>query len=68
MNASSDNNGDCFLLPGPEPSELDVLLLPTLIRFDAAYAPLFRAGGGQLRVRDYPRLHAWLRACWASRE
>ena len=54
-----------FLLSGQAPTEADVVLLPTILRFDAAYATLFRAGGGQLRVRDFPRLDAWLKACWA---
>jgi putative glutathione S-transferase len=53
-----------FLLPGKMPTEVDVFLLPTVLRFDAVYAPLFRAAGGQLRIRDFPRLSRWMKACW----
>lgn len=35
----------------------DVWLYPTLVRFDAVYAPLFRCG--RKRVVDYPHLHRW---------
>lgn len=53
-------------LCGPTWTETDVRVLPTLLRFDGVYAPLFRAGGAHLRIRtDYPRLHAWMRTCWA---
>jgi putative glutathione S-transferase len=44
-------------------TEADLRLLPTALRFDGVYAPLFRAS--QLRIRDYPALHAWLQRCWA---
>lgn len=51
--------GDAF-------TEADLRLLPTMLRFDGAYVPLFRAGGAHLSVRcDYPAIHAWLRRCWA---
>eukprot|EP00550_Attheya_septentrionalis_P002011 CAMPEP_0198287796 /NCGR_PEP_ID=MMETSP1449-20131203/6495_1 /TAXON_ID=420275 /ORGANISM="Attheya septentrionalis, Strain CCMP2084" /LENGTH=401 /DNA_ID=CAMNT_0043985817 /DNA_START=245 /DNA_END=1450 /DNA_ORIENTATION=- len=45
-------------------TEADLRLLPTVLRFDGAYAPLFKAGGTHLRIRDYPALHAWLQRCW----
>jgi len=45
-------------------TEADLRLLPTILRFDGAYAPLFRAGGAHLRIRDYPYLLAWLQRCW----
>ena len=46
-------------------TEADLRLLPTMLRFDGAYAPLFKAGGTHLRIRcDFPNLHAWLRRCW----
>lgn len=46
-------------------TEADVRLLPTILRFDGAYAPLFKAGGAHLRIRcDYPAIHAWLKRCW----
>ena len=53
-------------LCGSHFTEADLRLLPTMLRFDAAYAPLFKAGGTHLRIRsDYPHLHAWLKRCWA---
>lgn len=45
-------------------TEADLRLLPTILRFDGAYAPLFRAGGAHLRIRDYPNILAWLQRCW----
>jgi len=53
-------------LCGPTFTETDLRLLPTALRFDGVYAPLFRAGGAHLRIRsDYPFLYAWLKRCWA---
>jgi putative glutathione S-transferase len=51
-------------LAGSQFTEADLRLLPTVLRFDGAYAPLFRAGGGHARIRNYPHLHAWLVRCW----
>jgi putative glutathione S-transferase len=45
-------------------TEADLRLLPTIIRFDGAYSPLFRAGGAHLRIKDYPNILAWLQRCW----
>ena len=45
-------------------TESDLRLIPTIIRFDGAYAPLFRAGGAHLRIKDYPNILAWLQRCW----
>ena len=46
-------------------TESDVLLLPTLLRFDGVYAPFFRAGGTHLRIEcDYPAIFAYMRRCW----
>jgi glutathionyl-hydroquinone reductase len=48
-------------------TEADVRLLPTLLRFDGVYAPLFRAGGAHLRLQsNYPALHRYLRRCWTN--
>jgi putative glutathione S-transferase len=55
-------------LCGSQLTESDIRLLPTALRYDAAYAPLFRAGGAHLRVRDFPYVQAWLRRCWALPE
>ena len=49
----------------PTSYQADVRLLPTISRFDAVYAPFFKAGGTHRRVQDYPALDAWLRRCWA---
>jgi len=51
-------------LCGPRFTEADLRLLPTALRFDGCYAPLFRAGGAHLRIRDFPHLHGWLVRCW----
>lgn len=51
-------------LCGDQFTVADVRLLPTVLRFDGAYAPLFRAAGGHTRIRDYPHLYAWLKRCW----
>jgi glutathionyl-hydroquinone reductase len=47
-------------------TESDVRLLPTLLRFDGVYAPLFRAGGGVIRLRDFPHVHQYLQHCWST--
>ena len=52
-------------LCGSQFTEADLRLLPTALRFDGVYAPLFKAGGAHLRIRDYASLHAWLKRCWA---
>jgi putative glutathione S-transferase len=51
-------------LCGDQFTVADLRLLPTIVRFDGAYAPLFRAAGGHTRIRDYPHLHVWLQRCW----
>lgn len=51
-------------LCGPTFTESDLRLLPTILRWDGAYGPLFRAGGSHLRIRDYPAILAWLQRCW----
>mmetsp|Transcript_5807 Transcript_5807/g.7406 ORF Transcript_5807/g.7406 Transcript_5807/m.7406 type:complete len:387 (-) Transcript_5807:41-1201(-) len=51
-------------LCGDKFTESDLRLIPTIIRFDGAYAALFRAGGAHLRVKDYPHILAWLQRCW----
>jgi putative glutathione S-transferase len=45
-------------------TEADLRLLPTVLRFDGVYSPLFRAGGVNKRIRDYPNLLSWLKRCW----
>lgn len=51
-------------LCGSDFTEADLRLLPTILRFDAAYAPLFKAGG-VARIKDYPHLFRWMRQCWS---
>lgn len=53
-------------LCGNQLTESDVFLLPTMLRFDAVYAPLFGAGGlrhWRLQV-DFPHVHDWMKRCW----
>ena len=51
---------------GDQFTEADLRLLPTMLRYDGAYAPFFKAGGTHLRIQaNYPNLHAWLKRCWA---
>lgn len=46
-------------------TESDLMLLPTMLRYDGVYAPLFRAGGTHLRLQcDYPSIFRWLKRCW----
>jgi len=40
-------------------TEADLRLYPTIVRFDAAYATLFKCC--RRRIADYPNLSAWLR-------
>lgn len=43
-------------------TEADLRLFPTIIRFDAVYASLFKCG--RKRIRDFPNLDAWMRDTW----
>jgi putative glutathione S-transferase len=53
-------------LCGSQFTEADLRLLPTILRFDGVYSPLFRAGGAHLKIKsDYPSLFLWLQRCWA---
>ena len=40
-------------------TEADLRLYPTIIRYDGAYATLFKCS--RRRIADYPNLSAWLR-------
>lgn len=46
-------------LAGDKFTEADLLLFPTMIRFDTAYAILFKCS--KKRAVDYPHLFAWMR-------
>lgn len=47
-------------------TESDVMLLPTMLRFDTVYSPLFGAGGSRhwRLATDYPAIHKWMKRCW----
>jgi putative glutathione S-transferase len=55
-----------FLCGDTQFTESDVFLLPTMLRFDAVYAPLFGAGGSRhWRLQcDYPSIFQWMKRCW----
>lgn len=40
-------------------TEADVRLFPTIVRFDAVYATLFRCSSKRVKS-DYPHIHKWL--------
>jgi len=54
--------GDNRFLMGDRLTEADLRLFPTIVRFDAAYATLFKCS--RRRVADYPNLSAWMRDIW----
>lgn len=54
--------GQSRFLLGDRFTEADLRLFPTIVRFDAAYAGLFRCG--RRRVADYPNLQGWMRDVW----
>ena len=45
-------------LLGDRVTASDLMLLPTLVRFDAVYAVLFKCS--KRRIRDYPCLTRWM--------
>lgn len=53
-------------LCGDQFTESDIFLLPTMLRFDAVYAPFFGAGGSRhWRLQcDYPHIFQWMKRCW----
>jgi glutathionyl-hydroquinone reductase len=53
-----------FLCSGQVVTEADVRLFPTLFRFDAVYARLFKAGR-KFVDKDYPAIAGWLRDIYA---
>jgi len=54
--------GGRYLL-GDRVTAADLMLLPTLCRFDACYAVLFKCACR--RIRDYPNLHQWMQRMFA---
>ena len=58
-------------LCGDTITDCDLLLFPTIVRFDKAYKTLFRAGGGSIRIlggrcSDYPAIKHWAERLWFS--
>jgi glutathionyl-hydroquinone reductase len=54
-----------FLCSSDRFTESDIMLLPTMLRFDGVYSPLFGAGGTYLRLEcDYPAIYRWMKQCW----
>lgn len=51
--------GQRYVSGTPYPSESDIFLFPTLIRFDSVYHTLFRCC--QRKITEFPNLHAWMR-------
>lgn len=56
--------GDRKFLCSDQFTEADLRLLPTILRYDGAYSPLFKAGGVNLRIRDFSNILNWLQRCW----
>ena len=54
-----------WLLGTDAPSEADVCLFPTAVRFDAVYTSLFKCGRHRIAGGRYPNLLAWMRRMWA---
>ncbi|KAK1064982.1 S-glutathionyl-(chloro)hydroquinone reductase [Friedmanniomyces endolithicus] len=52
---------------GANPTEADVRLYPTIIRFDAVYVQHFKCNLRDIRS-GYPALHKWLRYCYWKNE
>jgi len=52
---------------GANPTEADVRLYPTIIRFDAVYVQHFKCNLRDIRS-GYPALHNWLRYCYWKNE
>eukprot|EP00188_Purpureofilum_apyrenoidigerum_P002679 Plantae.Rhodophyta-Purpureofilum_apyrenoidigerum.ctg27454.p1 GENE.Plantae.Rhodophyta-Purpureofilum_apyrenoidigerum.ctg27454~~Plantae.Rhodophyta-Purpureofilum_apyrenoidigerum.ctg27454.p1 ORF type:complete len:354 (-),score=29.75 Plantae.Rhodophyta-Purpureofilum_apyrenoidigerum.ctg27454:308-1369(-) len=53
-----------FLTNDTKPSIADVLLFPTVFRFDSVYAPLFHCHARCIRG-DYPNMSRWMRDIYA---
>uniref|UniRef100_A0A7S0WJ40 GST C-terminal domain-containing protein n=1 Tax=Chlamydomonas leiostraca TaxID=1034604 RepID=A0A7S0WJ40_9CHLO len=53
---------DSRFLLGDKLTEADVRLFPTVVRFDAVYAHIFKCS--RKRMADYPNLSGWMRDMW----
>mmetsp|Transcript_25404 Transcript_25404/g.28400 ORF Transcript_25404/g.28400 Transcript_25404/m.28400 type:complete len:446 (+) Transcript_25404:52-1389(+) len=54
-----------YLCSNTQFTESDLMLLPTMLRYDGVYGPLFNAGGTHIRIEcDYPYTFQWLKRCW----
>jgi putative glutathione S-transferase len=48
-------------------TESDIMLLPTLLRFDGVYGPLFGAPSKLVRLEcDYPAVYEYMKRCYAT--
>jgi putative glutathione S-transferase len=55
-----------FLCSNTTLTVADIYLLPTLLRFDGVYSPLFKAGGTHTSLRSYEYRHIqrYIKQCW----
>ncbi|KAF2645587.1 glutathione S-transferase Gst3 [Massarina eburnea CBS 473.64] len=60
VEASLASSSTPFLLSSPQPSEADVRLFTTIIRFDPVYVQHFKCNIRDIRS-GYPHLHKWMR-------
>jgi len=59
------SSGSKYVSSNTEFTESDLMLLPTMLRYDAVYGPLFNAGGTHIRIEcDYPHIFKWMKHCW----
>ncbi|UZJ55981.1 hypothetical protein CBS101457_005301 [Exobasidium rhododendri] len=61
------SDGREFLVPEAGLSEADIRLLPTLLRFDAAYVTLFKCNIRTIRD-GYPHIHKYMRSLYWSKK
>ena len=59
LNKLESNLDDQRFLMGDKMTATDVMMLPTISRFDAVYATLFKCG--KRRIKDYPNLLGWMK-------
>ena len=63
---SSKEGQQKYMCSNTQFTESDVMLLPTLLRFDGVYSSLFKAGGiPHIRLEcDYPYTFQYMKRCW----
>ena len=67
-NANDLLSANTFISSNTTLTVADIYLLPTLLRFDGVYSPLFKAGGTHvcLRSPEYSNIQRYLRHCWTT--